>query len=568
MACVKHFALNSMENMRFKVDVTCDEKTLNECYLPHFKQSIEEGSAECVMTAYNKVNGTHCGENSQLMDIIRKQWGFEQVYTISDFVWGIRNGPASVKAGLDVEYPCPAIRAKTLPAALKRGDLDQNLIEKLGKRLLAAQLAYYSRLRDPAPSKAVICSESHRSIAHDTAVASMVLLKNMTKSGASLLPLDPSQCKKIVVVGALAASSQTGDAGSSNLKDPDVISPLQGLELAAHQVQVIYHSGKDITKAVKDAASANAVLFVTGFTGQHEGESVVSINGKINDICFHGPFSGNWLVKRLFGWIIWGVSRLGVPLGGDRRTLNLPPKDENLGLALADAAGNKMITVISASGAVILPKALREESAAILFSGYGGCRFGTALKDVLFGKAEPSGRLSFVMPESIDDLPDWDPTAEHVVYDRWWGYRLMQKKNKRPLYPFGFGLGYGQLLLVKDSLSSTTSLVERFISVSLKVQNKGKIASSAVVQIYAGRHGRRDQDDYERVLIGFQKQLVQPGWVQEVSVRCRLDPIAHFNTTTKKLEVVAGEYVIYGSQHEGDPDSETLPIVCENTFSI
>jgi beta-glucosidase len=114
MACVKHYALNSMENMRFKVDVSCDEMTLNECYLPHFKQAIEEGGAECVMTAYNKLSGTHCGESPQLIDILRDQWGLEHVYAISDFVWGIRDGPASVKAGLDVEYPSPAIRANAL----------------------------------------------------------------------------------------------------------------------------------------------------------------------------------------------------------------------------------------------------------------------------------------------------------------------------------------------------------------------------------------------------------------------------------------------------------------------
>jgi beta-glucosidase len=246
----------------------------------------------------------------------------------------------------------------------------------------------------------------------------------------------------------------------------------------------------------------------------------------------------------------------------------LQPHDEKLGSALAAAVGNKLVMVISASGTIILPEVVRSNTAAILFSGYGGCRYVTALKDVFFGQTEPSGRLSFVVPETLSDLSDWDASTDKVAYDRWWGYRLMQKKSKRPVWPFGFGLGYGQLTLTEGSLSCPRTFVERFFSVSVEVQNSGTIPSCVVVQIYAGKDGPRNEDDYERVLVGFQQQLVQPGQVQILDVKCRLNPIAHFNTTTKKFEVTAGNYVVYGSQYDGDPNSQTMQVPCMDTLYI
>jgi beta-glucosidase len=191
---------------------------------------------------------------------------------------------------------------------------------------------------------------------------------------------------------------------------------------------------------------------------------------------------------------------------------------------------------------------------------------GKALKDVSFGLAEPSGRLSSVIPEILDDLLEQDPSAEKVVYDRWSGYRRMQKTNTRPTWPFGFGLGYGQTTLTAGPLSCPRSSVERFVSVSIGVQNSGTIPSSVVVQIYAGKDGPRNEDDYERVLIGFQKRLVRPRQVQNVDENFCLDPIAQFYATLKKFEATAGKYVIHGSKYETDPDSETMRVTCVNTL--
>ncbi|HEU5110953.1 MAG TPA: glycoside hydrolase family 3 N-terminal domain-containing protein, partial [Micromonosporaceae bacterium] len=102
MACVKHYALNSMENARFSVDVTVDDATLHEVYLPHFRRIVEAGVA-AVMSAYNSVNGEWCGQNRTLLtDILRDRWGFRGI-TVSDFMWGLRDAAASLRAGLDIE---------------------------------------------------------------------------------------------------------------------------------------------------------------------------------------------------------------------------------------------------------------------------------------------------------------------------------------------------------------------------------------------------------------------------------------------------------------------------------
>jgi beta-glucosidase len=146
MACAKHFALNSMENARFSVDVSRDEATLHETYLPHFRRVVEEG-VYAVMSAYNSVNGQWCGQNEPLLTgVLRDQWGFRGV-VVSDFVWGLRDAVLSLRAGLDVEEPFRQQRAQHLPAALEDGRASWADVEGAGVRMLGAQLRHARRWR-------------------------------------------------------------------------------------------------------------------------------------------------------------------------------------------------------------------------------------------------------------------------------------------------------------------------------------------------------------------------------------------------------------------------------------
>ena len=552
MACVKHFALNSMEDMRFEVDVQIDEQTLHEVYLPHFKQTLEEGGAESLMTAYNLVNGDCCGENKALIELVRRDWGMEDMLFTSDWVWGVRDGPKSVKAGLDVEMPWPCVREKSLRHALARGELTSHDIEKPCLRILAAQLAYYARIRTPAPGLDRIGCKENRDLARQVATEGMVLLKN--SSNSPLLPLDRQTHKKIAIIGRLAKSTQTGDNGSSSVRDSQVVSPLAGFR-ADSSIQTIYHNGGDIAASVRAAKSADVVLILVGYSAVEEGETVLCTNIEINQSCMPG-WAGSWLVCFLLSYAVFLLKAVGLGVGGDRRDLRLRPHDEGLVKAIVAEVGHKTILGIESSSTVILPLDIRRDCASILWTGYGGTQFSNALQDVLWGDSEPSGRVPFVIPESEDDLPTWQPSAKKVKYDRWFGYRLLQKSNRRPIYPFGFGLGYGEFKFIEGSFL-VPELTERFFQVLVEVENIGHRVSSVVVQIYAGKEDPNDRSevDYASVLIGFRKEFLEPSSRKVVRVDCRLNPIAHWNPKTRGWELDPGSYRICASRWEGDERS-------------
>ena len=552
IACAKHFALNSMENGRFTVDVTVAQDVLHECYLPHFRQCLDEGGAESLMSAYNSANGEWCGQNAELLNgVVRDIWGYEDVVITSDWVFGMRDAAKSVKSGLDIEMPFRSVRYKHLLKALRAGKASWDDIERLGKRILRFELKYYSRIAHlDAPDAGVIRSQPHRDLAKVSAAKGMVLLKN----DQSLLPFG-KDVKKLLVVGSLAASTQTGDMGSSAVRDPDVISPLEGLK-KLKGIAVTYLDGSNLPAVEKAASESDAVFLLVGFTAHDEGEYLATLDPQLLATGFTPVFPHvavamgfNWLLRKV-GPILNAFLPEGTFVaGGDRVSLRLNAKDEQLASAISDFAGSKLILGVEASGPVVLPAHIRQQARSILFTGYAGSRFGDALREVLVGEAEPAGRLAFTIPESELDIPDIDMAATSVTYDRFWGYRLAQQRNKRPAYPFGFGLGYSQVSLQSQVASQ---LSDRFFNVKVKFQNTGKNKTSGVVQVYAGKQ-QRGNTDYERVLVGFARSDdLAPNASAEVEVQCRLDPVSHWNGKTNQFEVEGGKYNIWVSQFEGD----------------
>src|SRR4051794_13801580 len=171
MACVKHFACNSMENARFTVDVRVDEPALHEVYLPHFRQVVESGVAS-VMSAYNSLNGEWCGQNAVLLtDILRGEWGFEG-FVVSDFIFGLRDAAASLRAGLDIEMPFRQQRAQHLPEALAADPSLWEDVDRSACRILATQLRFAAALSDDAPGREVVASPAHLRLAREAAAQS------------------------------------------------------------------------------------------------------------------------------------------------------------------------------------------------------------------------------------------------------------------------------------------------------------------------------------------------------------------------------------------------------------
>ncbi len=189
MACVKHFACNSMENARFTVDITVDEAALHEVYLPHFKRIVDEGVA-VVMSAYNSVNGEWCGENRALLtDVLRDEWGFEG-FVISDWILGLRDAARSLHAGLDVEMPYRMIRAEHLGPALDQGTASWAEVDRAVERVVATRLRFDDVLSWPAPDRDVLARPAHRALAREAAAKSVVLLRNEPVDGVPVLPLE------------------------------------------------------------------------------------------------------------------------------------------------------------------------------------------------------------------------------------------------------------------------------------------------------------------------------------------------------------------------------------------
>ncbi|EHL03278.1 putative Thermostable beta-glucosidase B [Glarea lozoyensis 74030] len=273
MACVKHFALNSMENSRFRVDVQVDEHDLHEVYLPHFKKIIQSGCF-AVMSAYNSVQGEYCGDNRVLLtEILRDEWKFEGL-VMSDFIWGLRKPVASTKNGLDVEMTFRQQRARALPAALESGELSENELRAPCLRLIATQLRHYAQLSQKKPSTDCLACTEHTELARKAAAQGMVLLKNTSSTGAPPLPLSPTT-KRVALVGKLASQPNLGDKGSSNVHPPYVRTILQGFQ-ANMDFDTDYTTGSDSAASIKSASEADVAVVVVGMDAHDEGEYIIT----------------------------------------------------------------------------------------------------------------------------------------------------------------------------------------------------------------------------------------------------------------------------------------------------
>ena len=272
MACMKHFALNSMENARFSLDVTADDRALHEVYLPHFRHVAEQGIAS-VMSAYNSLNGEWCGDNYGLLTaILRDEWGWDG-FVISDFIFGLRDAVTSVQAGLDIEMPFRQQRALVLADAVADGRLATKTVTDSVERIMATLLRYawvYAKQPDPA----LINCERHRALARRVASASAVLLRNAPLStGEPLLPADPATTATVAVLGPLASRVNIGDGGSSDVKTTTAITPLDGIR-DAFATSTVTHADTITDVSAPQVEAADLVVVVVGYTKADEGEYI------------------------------------------------------------------------------------------------------------------------------------------------------------------------------------------------------------------------------------------------------------------------------------------------------
>ncbi len=210
MACVKHSALNSIENARFIVDLEVDEATLHDVYMPHLKRVIDEGSS-AVTASYNSVNGEWMGQgHPMLTGVLRDLWQFTGM-TATDAVWGMRNGAAALEAGMDLEELFSQTHATHLRNQLKAGKTSWETVERSGVRIQATRLRSYAARSEPPPWIELMARESHRALAGEVAAKAVVLLSNDLLDGQPVLP-PTADVASIAVIGRLATAASMGDS--------------------------------------------------------------------------------------------------------------------------------------------------------------------------------------------------------------------------------------------------------------------------------------------------------------------------------------------------------------------
>ncbi|WP_435607501.1 glycoside hydrolase family 3 C-terminal domain-containing protein [Streptomyces ardesiacus] len=543
MACMKHFALNSMEEARFSVDVRVDDATLHEAYLPHFRRGIEAG-ADAVMSAYNSVNGQWAGQNRALLtDVLRDTWGFKG-FVMTDFVWGLRDPIGSVAAGQDLEMPVRQQRARELPAALDDGRLLRSSVLLAAQRLITAQLQLAVRaLPDPDPT--VVASPAHRSLAREAAQRGTVLLKNAEIDGVPVLPLQTTNDGTIAVLGRLADTANLGDHGSSRVWPPSTSTVLDGLrERFAERVVHV----EDPEGSADAIAAADTVIVIVGMGADDEGEAVVAADPEAFAV-FGGIFKRRWM-QRLAS--IGMKRQMRSAKGGDRRDLHLPPQD--VALIERVAALNPRTVVVMIGGSTLMPDPWDRSVAALLMAWYPGMEGGRAVADVLAGDAEPSGRLPLAIPRRRSDLPEADWKARVVRYPRWFGQQRLDRDGNEAAYALGFGLGYTSFALHGVTLTSSDG---EDLTFQVTVTNTGTRRGRHVVQLYAWQTAENTLP--RRALIGWACIELEAGERREVEVRGTTRPIQRWSGC--KFAPAVGQWEIQAASFAGDPAAVTTSVL-------
>ena len=539
VATVKHYALNSIENARFKVDVQIDERSLHEIYLPHFKRILDAGCAS-VMSAYNKMNGEFCGQNRYLLtDILRGDWGFDG-FVHSDWVMGVRN-PYGAAAGLDVENPEPIHFGEKLVNAVEQGSIEPQVIDQACRRILTT-LYRFMGAEDPleAYTSDLVASGSHRAIAQEAALKSPVLLKN-----DNVLPLAKADIKKLAVLGTLADCENTGDNGSSRVRPPYIVTPLKGLSAyLGDQVEIVQGDELDAAAAADVAARCDAAVVIVGYTAREEGEF---IPGDMTLGQEDTPTELENVAAAITEDHGFGVSTPNAPIGGDRDTLRLP--DPHVTLINAVSSRNaKTIVVVVAGSAVVMAEWI-DGVAAVLQTFYSGMEGGTALAKLLFGDESPSGKLPFSVPHTEDDLPFFDKDADAISYDQWHGYTLFDESGREVAFPFGFGLSYTQFKHRALRVRRAKDSVETQISVS----NEGNRAADEVVQLYFGFPGTEARRP-KKLLKGFQRVRLRPGETQTLRFSTPFEDLCWYDPNTRSWRLETGEHRVYAGNSARDSD--------------
>jgi beta-glucosidase len=550
IACIKHYAVNNIENSRFWVNVKADERTMREVYLPHFKKCIDAGAAS-VMGAYNLFNDDHCCESRTLLtDILRDDWGFEG-FVISDFVAGVRDTRKAIEAGLDIEMPMPIHYQRNLLKAVEEGRVSEETVDTAVLRVLRTLLVFENTPDKSGYSMDLVVSKEHTELAREVAEKSMVLIKNTKR----VLPFQKT-VRRVLVAGELGNRANTGDAGSSKIDAPYVVTPLEGLRnYFGDGAEILFCDESELDKAADEAARADCVIIVVG-NDQHDEGEFISADPNDEFSFMEAVMKGYENMGKSVPDLSGPIPGDGDPKGGDRDNLSL--KSVQIELIKRIGGINPNTVVILVGGGMIMTKEWENTVPAIVYGWYSGMEGGNALPRILFGDVNPSGKLPFTIPKDESHLPYFSNTDKQITYDLYHGYCYLDKNGHTPAYPFGFGLSYTTWQYGEPQLDKQNDHV--LVTVDLK--NAGDVAGAEVVQVYVGKK-QSAVDRQKKLLKGFKKAYLEPGQSTTVSIPVDLDELRYFSNEQRKWILEPGIYSFYvgSSANEADLQVKEVEIV-------
>ncbi len=511
IACVKHYAFNSMENARFRVDISCDARTEQEVFLPHFRECIEAGAA-CVMTSYNRYKGVCAGHNRYLIrQVLKKEWDFDG-FTMSDFNYGVLDTVEAANGGQDMEMLMTHFYGENLLRAVKNGFVKEEVIDEAALRILRTLIAFEDHHKEYEES--VIGCREHLELAKQCAEEGITLLKNN-----GTLPLDLEKIKTLAVIGPVAAIDITGDLGSSRVRPAYVVTILEAIQ-KYENIEVVFADGNNLEYAKEVAQKADAVVLAVGYNPNDEGEYVTTKKSENYTGSDGGDRGDNLFLHECDRILIREISKI-----------------------------NAKTTVVLIGGGMIMMTEWLKEPAAVMMAYYPGQEGGTAIAEVLFGEINPSGKLPFVIPCKTSDLPKVDWFADDQYYEYYHGYTRLEKKGIEPLFPYGFGLSYTTF-----SYSDLSTVVEEGkLKASCVIENTGTRAGSEVAQLYIG-YANSKVDRPVKQLCGFTRICIQPGDKAKVCIECPLEKIRWYNPVSRMWELEKMDYEIYLGSSSSDKD--------------
>lgn len=475
---LKHFAANNQEYERFRISAEIDERTLREIYLAGFERAVKEGQPWTVMCAYNRINGTYCSEHQRLLnEILKDEWEFDGA-VLSD--WGaVHDRVAALQAGLDLEMPGPKPRrVAAVVAAIADGTLDEAVLDEAVRRILGVVV----RASD-TPKGGTFDVVAHHALARKIAAEGIVLLKN-----DGLLPLPesaagqpgPGQPGQIAVIGRSAKDPRIQGGGSSNVNPTRVDSCFKAVVRLAGKARVSYAEGYPaetgfdqgmIDEAAAVAETAEVALLFVALPPVVESE------------------------------------------GYDRSDLELT--EQQVALIHAVTAVQPQTVVILKTGSAVVMDDWIDETAAVVQAWLMGQAGAGAVADVLFGRVNPSGRLTETFPLKLEHTAaylNYPGESGAVRYGEglFIGYRYYDAKELPVLFPFGHGLSYTTFAYDNARVSAPSFRDVEGVTVSVDVTNTGKMAGQEVVQLYV-----HDRDATlvrpVKELKGFSKVRLEPG---------------------------------------------------------